>query len=73
MHQSILLLALGSSTSFVAAKPRPLLLVGASQVDGVATFNNYNTQTSTVCGKFYAGTLLQSISCHSTTNYFSRQ
>ncbi len=61
MHQSIILLALGSSISFTTAKP--LLPVGASQVDGVATFNNYNTQTSTVCGKFYAGTFLQSIPC----------
>ncbi len=72
MHLPIILLALGSSISFAAAKPRPLLPVGASQVDGVATFNNYNTQTSTVCGKFYAGLLLHSIACHSTPNRIPR-
>ena len=68
MHQSTLLLALGSSIAFVTATPRPLLALGAFEVPGVATFNNYNTQKTTVCNKFYAGTLTHSKFHHPTTD-----
>lgn len=70
MHPSIILLALSSSISFVMANPSPLLAKGAHQVNGVATFNDYSKQSSTVCRKFKAGTFLESSSCHFTTNHF---
>ena len=49
-NSPLFLLLSSSSTTLVLASP--LLQQGAAAVSGVATFNNYETQTGTVCGSF---------------------